>query len=123
MIEPIALGATDGAGYVYADFGALGPDGYLQLTRRWAQTFLATVWPATYRVRVAMVYDVLFTGLSAGTNLVFTIDRGNIGATTLTVFNMLGPEPVEVLTTTWSGVTTGRNSHDVAVAASSLRSP
>ncbi len=180
MIEPIALGATDGAGYDYADFGAIVPDGYLELTRRWAQTFQATVWPATYRVRlritttsdwttvqarsggawqrpeqvsasptatmagldaqgrvvlmqplaeatvgnsVAVTYDVLFTGLSAGTSLVFTIDRGNIGATTLTVFNMLGADPVEVLTTTWSGVTTGRNSHDVPVAASSLRSP
>ena len=180
MIEPIALGATDGEGYMYANFGALTPDGYLQLTRSWAQTFQATVWPATYRVRlriittsdwttvqarsggawqrperilasptatmadldtegrfvlmqplaeatvgnsVAMVYDVLFTGLSAGTNLVFTIDRGNIGATTLTVSNMLGTDPVDVLTTTWSGVTSGRNSHDVAVAASSLLSP
>ena len=52
MIEPPAIGADNGRGYTYADFGALPPDGYLTLTRQWVDKFLATTWPETYRARI-----------------------------------------------------------------------
>ncbi|HUI90557.1 MAG TPA: hypothetical protein VLX61_17705 [Anaerolineales bacterium] len=54
MIEPPALGANDGKGYSYADFGKLPPDGYLTLSHQWIQKYLNTTWPTptTYRVRI-----------------------------------------------------------------------
>jgi hypothetical protein len=54
QIEPAAVGATDGRGYTYADYGPLPPEGYLARTREWVARFLAATWPATYRVRVRM---------------------------------------------------------------------
>jgi hypothetical protein len=52
MIEPPAVGATNGNGYTYSDFGTLPPDGYLTLTRDWIGKYLAATWPATYRTRI-----------------------------------------------------------------------
>jgi hypothetical protein len=52
MIEPPAIGADNGRGYIYADFGTLPPDGYLTLTRQWVDKFLTTTWPETYRARI-----------------------------------------------------------------------
>lgn len=54
MIEPPAIGATDGLGNPYLDFGGLPADGYLTLTRQWVEDYLETALaaPATYRVRV-----------------------------------------------------------------------
>jgi len=52
MIEPPAVGADNGRGYSYADFGSLPPDGYLNLTRHWVEKFLTTTWPETYRARI-----------------------------------------------------------------------
>jgi len=37
LIEPPAVGATNGKGYTYADFGKLPPDGYLTLSHQWIQ--------------------------------------------------------------------------------------
>ena len=52
FIEPPAVGATDGNGYTYADFGKLPPDGYLTLSHQWIQKYLSATWPATYRARI-----------------------------------------------------------------------
>jgi len=52
QIEPAAAGADNGMGYTYVDYSPLSPEGYLALTRRWAEQFLATAWPPTYRVRI-----------------------------------------------------------------------
>jgi len=52
MIEPPAVGADDGRGDAYADFGKLPPDGYLTLTRQWIEKFLAMTWPPVIRVRI-----------------------------------------------------------------------
>jgi hypothetical protein len=64
MIEPPALGADNGLGYTYADFGALPPDGYLALTRQWVDTFLATAWPETYRARIQIITTSAWTTLN-----------------------------------------------------------
>ena len=177
FIEPPALGANDGRGHPYADFGALPPQGYLEFTRQWVGRLLATTWPPTYRARISvrttsdwttlnvasggawlrpvrvsasegvvhadmeagdrflllqplasaqagraaeMTWDVLLSGLDPAGNLALEIDRGSIGATTVTVFNYTGATPVVVKTFQWSGVTTGRNSHVVKVPAAAL---
>jgi hypothetical protein len=52
LIEPPAVGATNGKGYTYADFGKLPPDGYLTLSHQWIQKYLSTTWPITYRARI-----------------------------------------------------------------------
>jgi len=52
MIEPPQFGSSDGNGFTYADFGPLPPEGYLNLTRDWIDTYLACTWPKTYRVRI-----------------------------------------------------------------------
>ena len=54
MLEPAAVGADDGHGHPYADFGALAPEGYLDLAREWIGRFLATTWPPVYRARVTI---------------------------------------------------------------------
>lgn len=64
MIEPIVIGANDGQGYSYADFGALPPDGYLTLTRQWVDKFLATTWPETYRTRIQITTTSDWTTLN-----------------------------------------------------------
>jgi hypothetical protein len=64
MIEPAAVGATNDLGYSYADVGALPPDGYLALTRQWADRFLATTWPETYRARIQITTTSDWTTLN-----------------------------------------------------------
>ena len=49
QIEPAAVGANNGLGYTYQDYGSLPPDGYLRRTRQWVERFLASTWPATSR--------------------------------------------------------------------------
>ena len=41
MIEPPQVGVGNGSGYTYADFGALPPEGYLNLTRDWIDKYLS----------------------------------------------------------------------------------
>jgi glycoprotein endo-alpha-1,2-mannosidase len=179
MIEPAAAGADNGAGYHYADFGKLPPDGYLTLTREWITKYLAMQWPPSYRARiqitttsdwttlnvvsggawirperisaslgvttadidgasrfalnqsladanqgksVEMTWDVLFSGLQPNGDLVLEIDRGNLGATQVTVFNYVGGTPVLVKTFHWGGVTSGRNADKVTIPAGALTS-
>jgi glycoprotein endo-alpha-1,2-mannosidase len=180
MIEPPAVGATNGSGYTYATFGSLPPDGYLSLTRDLVTQFLAMTWPATYRVRIHIrttsdftnvdvlapaqvlapdqvtpvsgaylttvgtstrfvinqpiasaesghaveaVYDLLLSGLAAGTPVRLAIERGNLGSTRVTVDNYLGSTPVPVATFTWAGITTGANRHLVDVDSALLSTP
>lgn len=180
MIEPAAVGADNGHGAQYTDFGKLPPDGYLTLTRQWIDRFLATQWPPTYRARiqisttsdwttlnvisggkwlrlerisasdnlihadiengnrfvlmqslaeankgktVEMVWDVQFSGLQPGQDLILQIDRGGLGATQVAIFNYVGDAPVLVKTFRWGGVTSGRNSNKIAIPAAALMSP
>jgi glycoprotein endo-alpha-1,2-mannosidase len=66
---------------------------------------------------VQMTWDVLVTPVSKSTkyDLILQIDRGNLGKTQVTLFNYLGEAPVEVKSFVWDQVTSGRNSHQVAI--------
>jgi glycoprotein endo-alpha-1,2-mannosidase len=180
MIEPVAIGANDGKGYNYADFGPLPPEGYLNLTHEWIDRYLATQWPTVYRARikisttsdwttlnvvsggawmrpdqvsasaaatnagmeagdrfalmqdlndanagkkVEMIWDVLLSGLTEGQDLILQVDRGNIGATQVTIYNNINATPVAVGSFNWGGVTTDRNSHSIHIAATELINP
>ena len=52
MIEPARSGVNDGNGYTYEEYGALSPEGYLDLTREWADKYLAMSWSSGYRARI-----------------------------------------------------------------------
>jgi glycoprotein endo-alpha-1,2-mannosidase len=65
MIEPPAVGVNDGKGNNYANFGTLSPEGYLNLTHEWIGKYLATQWPATYRVRITVTTTSDWTTLNA----------------------------------------------------------
>ncbi|MCJ7622145.1 MAG: hypothetical protein MUO76_01485, partial [Anaerolineaceae bacterium] len=54
QIEPAAVGATNGLGYTYKDYGALPPEGYLTLTNQWVSKFVAMTWPETALIRVRL---------------------------------------------------------------------
>jgi glycoprotein endo-alpha-1,2-mannosidase len=64
MIEPPAIGANDGKGYDYADFGSLPPEGYLNLTHEWIDKYLATQWPPVYRARITITTTSDWTTLN-----------------------------------------------------------
>lgn len=64
MIEPPALGANNGQGYTYADFGKLPPDGYLTLTRQWVDKFLGMTWPPVIRARIQITTTSDWTTLN-----------------------------------------------------------
>jgi hypothetical protein len=53
---------------------------------------------------------LLFTGLDPAGKVVLSIERGDIGVTSVRVSNYLGAALVEVKTFQWAGVTTVRNS-------------
>jgi len=55
QIEPAAAGTASGRGYTYEDYDPLPPEGYLDLTRRWGDRFLAKAWPKSYLVRFRVV--------------------------------------------------------------------
>ena len=73
--------------------------------------------------QVQMTWDVQFSGLDPAGTLILEIDRGNLGATEVTIFNYLGDTPVAVKTFRWSGVTSGRNPLKVEIPASQLLNP
>ncbi|MBN1263881.1 MAG: hypothetical protein JXA25_00200 [Anaerolineales bacterium] len=54
QIEPAAVGADNGRGYFYKDYGALAPEGYLDSTHDWAYRYLSHVWPEAELIRVTM---------------------------------------------------------------------
>ena len=64
QIEPAQAGKTNSAGQAYEDYGALGPTGYLDLTRLWVDQLTAKAWPATYRVRIELTTTSDWTNLS-----------------------------------------------------------
>jgi glycoprotein endo-alpha-1,2-mannosidase len=64
QIEPAAVGADNGRGYTYLDYGGLPPEGYLSLTNELATQFLAATWPETTRMRVRMVTTSDWTDLN-----------------------------------------------------------
>jgi hypothetical protein len=59
QIEPAAAGVEDGSGRAFEDYGALGPEGYLALTRRMVDEFLSATWSETrpLRIRLATTSD------------------------------------------------------------------
>ena len=72
---------------------------------------------------VEMTWDVLLTQLATGYDLILQIDRGNIGKTQVTISNYLGETPVEVKSLVWDQVTSGRNSHQIAIPLELLMAP
>jgi hypothetical protein len=52
QIEPAAVGADNGLGYFYKDYGALTPEGYLESTYEWVYQYLSHEWPETELIRV-----------------------------------------------------------------------
>ena len=65
---------------------------------------------AEHGVQVQMTWDLLLSGLDPSGSLVLNIERGNLGETTVKVFNYLGDIPVDIKTFHWAGITSGRNS-------------
>jgi len=55
QIEPANMGMANDQGYEYTDYGDLGPEGYMNLTRELVHGFLETEWPPRYRAQVRMV--------------------------------------------------------------------
>lgn len=74
QIEPIALGAENGAGYTYQDFGLVPPDGYLTLTRELAAEFLTNSQTQQagfpIRLHITTTSDWSNVGLVSGGNLI-----------------------------------------------------
>jgi len=68
MIEPPQFGVSDGSGYSYADFGTLPPEGYLILTRKWVDKYLAMTWSPTYRARIKLSTTSDWTTLNVVNN-------------------------------------------------------
>jgi hypothetical protein len=70
--------------------------------------------------QVEMIWDVELADLTAGQDLILQIERGNIGATQVTVYNYTGSTPVELETFEWNQVTVERNSHPITVPSDKL---
>jgi len=52
QIEPAVDGMTNGMGYKYKSYGKLGPEGYLNLTRKWIDKYLNWEWPEVCKLRI-----------------------------------------------------------------------
>jgi hypothetical protein len=65
--------------------------------------------------QVEMIWDVELADLAAGQDLILQIERGDIGATQVTVYNYTGSTPFALQTFAWSLVTTDRNSHQITI--------
>lgn len=63
QIEPAAAGVSDTQGVPYQDYGALPPEGYLTLTRKWVDAFLAYSWPETVLLRIRLTTTSDWTDL------------------------------------------------------------
>jgi hypothetical protein len=55
QIEPATMGMSNDQGYAYTDYGDLGPEGYIHLTRELVHGFLETEWQPRYRARIRIV--------------------------------------------------------------------
>jgi glycoprotein endo-alpha-1,2-mannosidase len=58
---------------------------------------------------VTVTFDLLLGGITTRSAVSARIERGNIGKTTVTLYNYLHQRPVQVASTTWSGITSGPN--------------
>jgi len=63
-IEPSAPEVKNANGYTYANYGALPPNGYLELTRTWIEKYLAMPWPPVYRARIKVATTSDWTTLN-----------------------------------------------------------
>jgi hypothetical protein len=72
---------------------------------------------------VSMTWDFHFSGVAPGADLTIEIDRGNIGATTVTLYNTLGATPVAVESTKWAGLSGGSNLKTVSWPVAVLLGP
>jgi hypothetical protein len=63
QIEPARYGMESGRGYTYDDYGPLGEQGYLTLTRQWADRFRRMEWPALPGMRVHITTTADWTSL------------------------------------------------------------
>ena len=73
--------------------------------------------------QVQMTWDVQFSGLDPAGKVILEIDRGNLGASEVKIFNYLGDTPVVVKTFQWGEVTSGRNPLKVEIPTSALLNP
>jgi len=72
---------------------------------------------------VSMTWDLLLAGLTPTSTITIEIDRGSIGATTVTLYNYLGAQPVAVETVRWAGLSGGLNPKTVNWPARVLLQP
>jgi hypothetical protein len=63
QIEPAEAGVTSLKGYNYLDYEDLSPEGYLEMTREWANIFLMYEWPETSIIRLRMMTTSDWTDL------------------------------------------------------------
>jgi glycoprotein endo-alpha-1,2-mannosidase len=92
QIEPAESGVLDSLGQPYKDYDPLPPEGYLQLTRKWVDTFLAMDWPEfdTQRVRIRLATTSDWTDfnlVSGGTWLRPTIVSSSESAQTASLID------------------------------------
>lgn len=55
QIEPAAVGVTNGGQYTYRDYGALLPEGYLDLTQQWVNRFSQMTWPEMVQICIHLM--------------------------------------------------------------------
>jgi hypothetical protein len=73
---------------------------------------------------VETAYDVYLDSVKGSQDIVFAIERGNIGSTRFTVYNHVGPGAVPVMSVTWDGIIAGgTNRKTVRVPAAGLMVP
>jgi hypothetical protein len=72
---------------------------------------------------VSMTWDLLLAGLTPTSTITIEIDRGSIGATTVTLYNYFGAQPVAVETVRWAGLSGGLNPKTVNWPARVLLQP
>jgi hypothetical protein len=73
--------------------------------------------------QVEMIWDVSLTNLAAGQDLILQIDRGNNGKSQVVIYSYIDETPVEVKTFEWDQITSGRNSHQIAIPVELLLTP
>ena len=108
-LRPSVVSASAAATYA-------GPDGArFQLTQ--------SLERANAGKTVEMIVDILVTGTENGKPLVFEIERGHLGSTTLELSSYQGAMPVVVATFVWDGIASGdRNAHQFQLPLSTLLS-
>ena len=108
-LRPSLVSASAAATYA-------GPDGArFQLTQSLAR--------ANAGETVEMIVDILVTGTEEGKPLVFEIERGHLGSTTVELSSYQGAKPVVVATFVWDGIAPGdRNAYQFQVPLSTLLS-